>query len=215
MPRHKKNLQKIFQEERGRLFLEEALKREAEKDEKTKREAEIQELKDIAKWQQDQITRESSQQRRKDRRKRWVDRYLDLEVRDPILYIESGTDSTNFEDKPFKHVYCGEIIRVNKIRVVFRIFKYRDDILFSNPWVVAGEYSLLWKEIESPHTDTKLIPEIFVKHLKYRTSPVDYWELVQRTFELAHKKWIFQRSLCRYGKMCPDNKVGHLINWKH
>ena len=54
------------------------------------------------------------------------------------VYIESGTDSTNFEDKPFKHVYCGEIIRVNKIRVVFRIFKYRDDILFSNPWVLCN-----------------------------------------------------------------------------
>lgn len=161
------------------------------------------------------------------RKRKWEDKYFKFRPRDRVLYIEIGF--SNVGGHTYTEEYEGVILCMNKYQIQFRITKYtnhldpykippeikvEDEIIPSQNW--RCQNILLNKsDFQCLNTDTAIVKDIFVSHLRRSLDPQAYWILAKQTFMTAYIGLEFQKKKCKYGRKCYNIDIDHLVRWRH
>lgn len=164
----------------------------------------------------------------KDKKKlqKWEKRYFSFKPGDHILYIEIG--SLVYGGNTYTQEFEGEVLKAGKRVIAFRVKNYGNH---KNPNVIPPKIKVVDEDLPSCdwyvqviilprndfqclNTDTSIVTDAFVSHMKGSLDNQAYWILARRTFEHAYYNLIYQKTHCRF-KRCYNLDVDHLTRYKH
>lgn len=158
------------------------------------------------------------------RKEKWEVQYFKLRPGDRILYIEIGFYTLG--GHTYREQYEGVILCTNKYQIQFRTTGYsnhKDSCKIPPELKVDEGKNPLHQDIilnksgfQCLNTDTIVISDVFVSHLRFSLPLGAYWILAKKTFMKAYTELVFQKKRrCKYGKKCYNIQIDHLIEYKH